>query len=321
MSRILTGIQSSGEPHLGNVLGAMLPAIEMSKHNESFFFIADLHALTTIKDGDMLKSNTLKTAAAWLACGLNTETNILYKQSDIPQVTELMWYLNCLTPYPMLANAHSFKDKSKQLSDVNAGLFTYPVLMAADIILYDAEIVPVGKDQIQHLEITRDIANKFNYLFGDTFIIPESKTDTNNMIIPGTDGRKMSKSYNNTINIFANEKLLKKQIMSIVTDSKNLEDTKDPKTCNIFQLYKLIGSESQTQELMTKYQKGGYGYGHAKNALFELILNKYESIRNEFKILVENPRDVEFELEKGAEKAKEVANSVLNKVKANLGLV
>ena len=321
MSRILTGIQSSGEPHLGNVLGAMLPAIEMSKHNESFFFIADLHALTTIKDGDMLKSNTLTTAAAWLACGLNTETNILYKQSDIPQVTELMWYLNCLTPYPMLANAHSFKDKAEQLSDVNAGLFTYPVLMAADIILYDAEIVPVGKDQIQHLEITRDIANKFNYLFGDTFIIPESKTDTNNMIIPGTDGRKMSKSYNNTINIFANEKLLKKQIMSIVTDSKNLEDPKDPKTCNIFQLYKLIASESQTKELMTKYQKGGYGYGHAKNALLELILNKYKSIRNEFKILVENPRDVEFELQKGAEKAKEVANSVLNKVKSNLGLV
>jgi tryptophanyl-tRNA synthetase len=321
MSRILTGIQSSGEPHLGNVLGAMLPAIEMSKYNESFFFIADLHALTTIKDKELLKQNTLTTAAAWLACGLNTETNILYKQSDIPQVTELMWYLNCLTPYPMLANAHSFKDKSEQLSDINAGLFTYPVLMAADIILYDAEIVPVGKDQMQHLEITRDIANKFNYLFGDTFIIPEAKIDDVNMIIPGTDGRKMSKSYNNTINIFSDEKSLKKQIMGIVTDSKNLEDPKDPKTCNIFQLYKLIASESQTQDLITKYQKGGYGYGHAKNELFELIINKYEAIRKQFKILVENPRDVEIELEKGAQKAQKVANSVLKKVKANLGLM
>jgi len=321
MSRILTGIQSSGEPHLGNVLGAMLPAIEMSKRNESFFFIADLHALTTIKDKEVLKSNTLTTAAAWLACGLNTKTNILYKQSDIPQVTELMWYLNCLTPYPMLANAHSFKDKSEQLSDVNAGLFTYPVLMAADIILYNSEIVPVGKDQMQHLEITRDIANKFNHLFGETFVIPEAKIDSNNMIIPGTDGRKMSKSYNNTINIFADEKTLKKQIMGIVTDSKNLEDPKDPKTCNIFQLYKLIASESQTQDLITKYQKGGFGYGHAKTELFELIINKYKLIRNQFKILVENPTDVEMELKKGAEKAQEVANSVLKKVKSNLGLM
>ena len=321
MPRILTGIQSSGEPHLGNVLGAMLPAIEMSKRNESFFFIADLHALTTIKDREVLKTNTLTTAAAWLACGLNTETNILYKQSDIPQVTELMWYLNCLTPYPMLANAHSFKDKAKQLSDVNAGLFTYPVLMASDIILYDAEIVPVGKDQTQHLEITRDIANKFNYLFGNTFIIPEAKTDNTNMIIPGTDGRKMSKSYNNTINIFADEKVLKKQIMGIVTDSKNLEDPKDPKTCNIFQLYKLIASEAQTQNLISKYQKGGYGYGHAKNELFELIINKYETIRKKFKILMEDPKHVEIQLQKGAEKAQEVANSVLKKVKSNLGLV
>ncbi|MAQ69471.1 MAG: tryptophan--tRNA ligase [Flavobacteriales bacterium] len=321
MPRILTGIQSSGEPHLGNVLGAMLPAIEMSKRNESFFFIADLHALTTIKDREVLKTNTLTTAAAWLACGLNTETNILYKQSDIPQVTELMWYLNCLTPYPMLANAHSFKDKAKQLSDVNAGLFTYPVLMASDIILYDAEIVPVGKDQTQHLEITRDIANKFNYLFGNTFIIPEAKTDNTNMIIPGTDGRKMSKSYNNTINIFADEKVLKKQIMGIVTDSKNLEDPKDPKTCNIFQLYKLVASDAQTQNLISKYQKGGYGYGHAKNELFELIINKYEKIRNKFKILMKDPKHVEIQLQKGAEKAQEVANSVLKKVKSNLGLV
>ena len=321
MSRILTGIQSSGAPHLGNVLGAMLPAIELSKNNESFFFIADLHALTTVKDKNILKSNILKTAAAWLACGLNTENNILYRQSDIPQVTELMWYLNCLTPYPMLANAHSFKDKSNQLADVNAGLFTYPVLMAADIILYNAEIVPVGKDQIQHVEITRDLANKFNYLFGDTFIIPEAKIDNNTMIIPGTNGQKMSKSYNNTIDIFLEEEELKKQIMSIVTDSKNLEDTKDPKTCNIFQLYKLIGSKSEINDLKSKYENGGYGYGHAKMALFELIKEKYANHRKRFNTLIENPNTIELELEKGAQKARKIANSVLTKVKLNLGLM
>ena len=221
MSRILTGIQSSGSPHLGNILGAILPAIELAKKHESFLFIADLHALTTIKDKKTLQENTLLTAAAWLAFGLNTEKNALYRQSDIPQVTELMWYLNCITPYPMLANAHSFKDKSDRLSDVNAGLFTYPVLMAADIIIYNADIVPVGKDQLQHLEITRDIATRFNYLFGETFVIPTAKTQLSNMIIPGTDGQKMSKSYNNYINIFASEKILKKQIMNIITDSKS----------------------------------------------------------------------------------------------------
>ena len=321
MSRILTGIQSSGVPHLGNILGAIIPAVELSKKFESFFFIADLHAITTVRDADTLKKNTLATAAAWLAFGLDTSTNILYRQSDVPQVTELMWYLNCITPYPMLANAHSFKDKSNRLSDVNAGLFTYPVLMAADIILYNANIVPVGKDQLQHLEITRDIARSFNHIFGETFIVPEAKTQESHMIIPGTDGKKMSKSYNNYINILGPEKMLKKQIMSIVTDSKGLEDSKEPNSCHIFQLYKLIGSDEEVQDLKNNYINGGFGYGHAKNELFKLILSKYKKPRSKFDELMKNPQKIENELQKGSEKAKEVANSVLKKVKTNLGLM
>ena len=321
MPRILTGIQSSGVPHLGNILGAMIPAIKLSENNQSFFFIADLHSLTTIKDPEKLQKNTLATAAAWLAFGLNTNNNILYRQSDIPQVAELMWYLNCVTPFPMLANAHSFKDKSNKLSDVNAGLFTYPVLMAADIILYDAQIVPVGKDQLQHLEITRDIANSFNYLFGETFIIPEAKINSKQMIVPGTDGQKMSKSYQNCINILAEETILKKQIMSIITDSKGLEEAKTPNNCNVFQIYQLIGSESQVQDLRKKYTDGGFGYGHAKTALLQLILEKYKEPRLKFKELMANPQLVSLELNKGAKKAKKIADSVMKKVKKNIGLV
>src|SRR6185369_7701125 len=212
MSRILTGIQSSGRPHLGNLLGAIIPAIKLSKQsgNESFFFIADLHSLINIKDPIVREENVRAVAAAWLAFGFDVEKNLLYRQSRIPIVCELTWYLNCITPFPMLANAHSFKDKSEKLSDVNAGLFTYPVLMAADIILYDANYVPVGKDQLQHLEIARDIATKFNHKMGETFVVPEAKTDERVMIVPGTDGEKMSKSRGNIINIFAPEKELKK---------------------------------------------------------------------------------------------------------------
>tara|TARA_B100000945_G_scaffold321522_1_gene336635 strand:- start:8151 stop:9116 length:966 start_codon:yes stop_codon:yes gene_type:complete len=320
MARILTGIQSSGVPHLGNILGAILPAIELSKKNESFLFIADLHALTTIKDKATLRNNTLATAAAWLAFGLDTKKNALYRQSDIMQVTELMWYLNCITPYPMLANAHSFKDKANKLSDVNAGLFTYPVLMAADIILYNANIVPVGKDQLQHLEITRDIANRFNFLFGETFIIPKAKTDDGSMIIPGTDGKKMSKSYDNCINILGPEKILKKQIMNIVTDSRSLDEPKDPTMCNVFQIYKLIASESDVTKLEHRYKNGGLGYGHAKKELFELILEIFKEPRKKFNLLIENPDEIERELLEGSEKASKVADSVMRKVKTKLGL-
>ncbi len=284
MSRILTGVQSTNIPHLGNILGAIMPAIELSKQagNESLFFIADLHALTTIKDAEFIRESTAAVAAAWLAFGFDTDKNIFYRQSDVTEVCELTWYLNCFTPYPMLANAHSFKDKSERLADVNAGLFTYPVLMAADIILYDANLVPVGKDQLQHLEMTRDIAEKFNHKYGDVFVIPEPKIDETVMLIPGIDGKKMSKSLNNFINIFLPEKELKKIVMSIVTDATPLEAPKNPDTCNVFALYKLIGNEQQVAEMRANYLNGGYGYGHAKTALYELILEKFKTQRERY---------------------------------------
>ncbi|HLT74592.1 MAG TPA: tryptophan--tRNA ligase, partial [Ohtaekwangia sp.] len=263
MARILTGIQSSGRPHLGNLLGAIIPAIELSKRpgNESFFFIADLHSLTTIKDSETRTNNVRAVAAAWLAFGFDIEKNYLYRQSRIPEVCELTWYLNCLTPFPMLANAHSFKDKSEKLSDVNAGLFTYPVLMTADIILYDAHFVPVGKDQRQHLEIARDIATAFNNQYGETFVVPEAKIEETVMTIPGTDGQKMSKSYGNIIDIFLPEKELLKQIKTIITDSTPLEEPKNPDTDNVFAIYSLLATPEQKQALREKYLAGNYGYG------------------------------------------------------------
>ena len=322
MARILTGIQSSGVPHLGNILGAIQPAIELSKldDNESLFFIADLHSLTTIKNSEIIKHNTYATAAAWLAFGFNTDKNIFYRQSDIPEVTELMWILNCFTPYPMLANAHSFKDKSNNLSDVNSGLFNYPVLMAADILLYDADVVPVGKDQLQHLEMTRDIAGSFNHQMGDTLTLPKSKVSESVMIVPGIDGKKMSKSYNNTINIFTEEKLLKKQIMSIITDSLGLEDAKNPSSCNVFKIFKLVANEIQTKEMERKYMKGGFGYGHAKNELLDLIIEKFSKEREIYFELMSEPEKIEQKLKEGSEKARKIASSVLLRVKNKLGI-
>ena len=321
MARILTGIQSSGTPHLGNLLGAIIPAIELSKdpNNESLFFIADMHSLTTIRDANLLKENTYATAAAWIAFGFDTERNLFYRQSDIPQVCELMWYLNCLTPYPMLANAHSFKDKSSKLHNVNAGLFTYPVLMAADILLYDAHIVPVGKDQIQHIEMTRDMAGAFNHIYGDTLIEPEVLIDKKVMTIPGTDGQKMSKSYNNFINIFLPDKKLRKQIMSIETSSKAMEEPKETKDCNVFTLYNLLASEADSAQMKANYEGGNYGYGHAKQALFELITNKYADERTRFNELMNNQSLIEEELQKGAVKAKKIAKDVLQRVRAKVG--
>ena len=322
MARILTGIQSYGVPHLGNILGAIQPAIELSKFddNESLFFIADLHSLTTIKNSEIIKHNTYATAAAWLAFGFNTDKNIFYRQSDIPEVTELMWILNCFTPYPMLANAHSFKDKSNNLSDVNSGLFNYPVLMAADILLYDADVVPVGKDQLQHLEMTRDIAGSFNHQMGDTLTLPKSKVSETVMIVPGIDGKKMSKSYNNTINIFTEEKLLKKQIMSIITDSLGLEDAKNPSSCNVFKIFKLLANESQIKEMERKYMKGGFGYGHAKNELLDLIIEKFSKEREIYFELMSEPEKIEQKLKEGSEKARKIASSVLLRVKNKLGI-
>lgn len=321
MARILTGIQSSGVPHLGNILGAILPAIEMSRTsgNESFFFIADLHSLTTIKDAEVRKHNINAVAAAWIAFGFDTDKNLLYRQSMVTEVCELTWYLNCLTPFPMLANAHSFKDKSEKLADVNAGLFTYPVLMAADILLYNANVVPVGKDQLQHLEMTRDIAQKFNHTYGETFVVPEAKIDQQVMIVPGIDGQKMSKSYHNFIDIFQTDKELLKVVKSIVTDSLPLESPKDPDTCNVYNIYKLMASEEQINTMRNNYLNGGYGYGHAKQELYELIINKFAAPREEYQFLMSNPAALNHILEKGEEKARAYAQDTLNVVREKLG--
>ena len=321
MARILTGIQSSGRPHLGNLLGAIIPAIALSKkeENESFFFIADLHSLTTIKDPEVRIQNVNATAAAWLAFGFDTEKNLFYRQSRIPEVCELTWYLNCFAPFPMLANAHSFKDKSDKLSDVNAGLFTYPVLMACDILMYDADYVPVGKDQKQHLEITRDIASIFNNMFGETFVVPEVIIDENIMVIPGTDGQKMSKSYGNVIDIFLPDKQLRKQVMSIVTDSTPLEKPKKPDTCNVFALYSLLADERQISEMRSNYEGGNYGYGHAKQALYELMTDKFKKEREIFDYYIQNPDQLNKKLEAGEEKARKIGREVLGRVKNKLG--
>ncbi len=321
MARILTGIQSSGKPHLGNILGAIKPAIELSKNpqNESFFFIADLHSLTSIKDPQLRIENTNAVAAAWIAFGFDTDKNTFYRQSRVPEVCELAWYLNCFTPFPMLANAHSFKDKSDRLADVNAGLFTYPVLMACDILLYDANIVPVGKDQRQHLEMTRDIASAINHQYGEVFVLPEARIDENVMTVPGLDGQKMSKSYGNIIDIFQPDKALRKNIMKIVSDSTPLEEPKNPDTDNTFALYSLLASESETEEIRKKYLSGGFGYGHAKQALFELIVDKYADERKKYQYLMENPQELEEKLSIGEQKAKAIAIEVLARAKKALG--
>lgn len=294
----------------------------MSKdpNNDSFLFIADLHALTTIKDGKLISDNTHATASAWLAMGLDTDKTVFYRQSDIKEVCELAWILNCFTPFPMLENAHSFKDKSANLADVNAGLFTYPVLMAADILLYDAEVVPVGKDQKQHLEMTRDIAGAFNHRFPGTFILPASKIQEEVMTIPGIDGRKMSKSYNNFIDIFLPEKELRKKVMSIVTDVKTLEEPKDPDTCNVFKIYSLLANEEEIAKMRQNYTGGNYGYGTSKQAVFEKIMELFASERERFNYFFENKEAVSAELKKGAEKARQIAIPVLTRVKNHLGL-
>ncbi len=321
MAKILTGVQSTGTPHLGNLLGAIIPAIEMTEKSDdqSFLFIADLHSITQIKDGKTLRQNTYSTAAAWLACGLDVNKVTFYRQSDVPQTTELSWYLSCFFPFQRLTLAHSFKDKSDRLEDVNAGLFSYPMLMAADILLYDANIVPVGKDQLQHLEITRDVASRFNHQMGETFVLPEAKIDENTMIVPGTNGGKMSKSANNYINIFLDDKALRKQIMGIETDSTPLEEPKNPDTCNCFTLYKLLASPEQTEAMRANYLGGNYGYGHAKQALFELIVEKFASVREKYNYYINNTEEVDKLLLDGAAKASVVANGVIQRVREKLG--
>lgn len=322
MARILTGIQSSGRPHLGNLLGAIIPGVQLSEQpgNEGFFFIADLHSFISIKDPQVRESNTRAIAAAWIAMGLDVERNYLYRQSRIPEVCELTWYLSTLTPYPMLANAHAFKDKSDRLSDVNAGLFIYPVLMTADIILYDSNLVPVGKDQKQHLEMCRDIATSFNSTYGETFVMPEAKIEENLMTVPGTDGQKMSKSYHNIIDVFLPEKELKKQVMSIVTDSTPLESPKNPDTDNVFAIYKLLATPAQTETLRQKYLAGNFGYGHAKQELLALIMDHFKNEREKFQYLLSNPDELERILQRGESRARKIAQSVLTRVREHVGI-
>lgn len=321
LKRILTGVQSTGVPHLGNILGAIIPAIDFSKKEniETFLFIADFHSLTQIKNSEELKRNTLSTAAAWLACGLNPNKTIFYRQSDVPQVSELAWYLSCFFPFKRLSLAHSFKDKKDRLDDVNAGLFNYPMLMAADILMYDADVVPVGKDNLQHLEITRNVANRFHNIFGNTFTLPVEHLQDEAKLVTGTDGAKMSKSKNNIIDIFAEEKVLKKQIMSIKTDSKGIEDAKDWRNCNLFKIYALLAKKNEIECMTKNYELGGYGYGHAKNELFDLILKKYSVERDKFQHYISNPDEVEKILKAGATKANATANKVLNRVRKKLG--
>ena len=321
MARILTGVQSTGTPHLGNLLGAIIPAIKMSNDvdNESFLFIADMHSLTQIKNAKTLKHNTYSTAAAWLACGLNIDNTVFYRQSDVPQVTELAWYLSCFFPYQRLTLAHSFKDKADRLEDINSGLFTYPMLMAADILLYDANIIPVGKDQLQHIEMTRDVASRFHAKIGKTFVIPEAEIQHQTMYVPGTNGGKMSKSQNNIINLFLPDKQLRKQIMSIATDSTPLEDPKDWKTCNCFAIFKLVADEQQIAKMKDNYERGGYGYGHAKQALFDLLKDKFSTERTRYNHYMNNLSEIDEALTIGAEKAKVVADTVLKRVRTRVG--
>lgn len=321
MARILTGIQSTGTPHLGNILGAIIPAIDMANdaNNESFLFIADMHSLTQIKDAETLRHNTYSTAAVWLAFGLDVEKTVFYRQSDVPQTTELTWYLSCFFPYQRLTLAHSFKDKSDRLEDVNAGLFNYPMLMAADILLYDAEIIPVGKDQLQHIEMTRDVASRFHAKMGETFVMPVGKIQENMMLVPGTDGEKMSKSKGNYIDIFLDDKQLRKRIMSIETDSTALEDPKDWSTCNCFAIYSLLASKEDVEIMKSNYEKGGYGYGTAKQALYELILEKFATQRERYHHYMNHLDEIDAALFIGVEKARMVADDVLKRVRRKVG--
>ena len=322
MARILTGIQSTGRPHLGNILGAIKPAIELANeaNNDSFLFIADLHSLTQIKDKETLKNNTFQVAATWLACGLDPNKTTFYRQSDVVECTELAWYLNCYFPYQRLKLAHSFKDKSDRLEDVNSGLFAYPMLMASDILLYDADFVPVGKDQLQHLEMTRDVASRINHKHGEIFVLPEPILQQDTQLILGTDGEKMSKSRNNTIDVFDTENAIKKLInKNIITDNTPLEKPKDPDSATVYQLYKLLASNEESKTMYDKLKAGGYGWGHAKKELLEKVVSSFSEERSKFEHYQNNPKEVEEVLMQGAQKAKKVAKATLERVRISLG--
>jgi tryptophanyl-tRNA synthetase len=330
MARILTGIQSTGIPHLGNLLGAVLPGIELSNQpqNDSFFFIADLHTLTSVHDPAVIRENTYATAASWLSCGFDTSKHFFYRQSDIPEVTELTWYLTCFFPISRLELAHSYKDKvaSGALSQVSSGLFFYPMLMAADILMYDANLVPVGRDQRQHLEFTRDVAERINHHVGkDVFVIPEARIQEDVQVVPGitknADGsfQKMSKTYGNTINIFDTDKSLRKTVMSIQTDSLGVDEAKDPDKCLVYALYRLVAEADEIAEMREAYLKGGIGYGTSKQKLYEALISKFGSARERFNHLMANRDELDHHLDEGAKKARKVGIEVLQRVRENLG--
>ncbi len=318
--RILSGVQPSGHPHLGNYLGAMRRHIEMQEEYECFLFIADLHALTTVKDPELMRSQTHELAVAYLALGLDPKKTVFFKQSDISEHAELCWIFDCLVTVPFLERAHAWKDaKNKGMKEPTMGLFNYPVLQAADILLYKPDLVPVGKDQKQHIEMTRDIATTFNNLFGETFKLPEPEIKEEVAVVPGTDGQKMSKSYGNTIDIFAQEKELKKQVMGIITDSTPVEDPKTPEECTVFKLYKLLATPEETEELAERYKQGGLGYGDAKKLLLEKILSHFEQAREKYENLMGKRNFVTQVLEEGSKKAKSIAISTLDEVKGKTG--
>lgn len=318
--RILTGIQPSGILHIGNYFGAMKNAIELQNEGETLLFIADLHSLTVTPKPEDLRERVKRVALDFLACGLDPEKTLFFRQSDIQEVCELTWILNCLTGLGLLERAHSYKDKIAKGFVPNNGLFSYPVLMAADILMYQSNLVPVGKDQKQHLEMTRDIAIRFNQTYEELFVIPEPLISESVAVIPGTDGQKMSKSYNNTIEIFAEEKAARKKFMSIPTDSKGLEEPKDPDHCNVFQLYKLFATKAQQEEMAAKYRAGNYGYGHAKQALFEAYMDYFAPMRKRRAELEKDPGFIEDVLKKGAENARSIAEETMRRVRSAVGL-
>ncbi len=320
MKRLLSGIQPSGTPHLGNYFGAMRQHVEMQEDHECYLFIADLHALTTVKDPKKMRQRTLELAAAYIALGLDTDKTVFFKQSALSEHSELCWIFDCITTIPFLERAHAWKDaQQKKKKEISVGLFNYPILQAADILLYQPDVVPVGQDQKQHIEMTRDIAEKFNHLFGQTFKLPDPLIKEEVAVVPGIDGQKMSKSYGNTIDLFGSDQELKKQVMSIETDSSALEDPKDPETCNVFALYKLFASEEEIEAMAKNYRDGGYGYGHAKKALLEKIHQKFDPARQKFQEIIAQPEKITEILEQGAEKAKKLATKTLAEAKKKIG--
>lgn len=318
--RILSGIQPTGVPHLGNYFAMMKPAIELQNQGEAFLFIADYHTLTTTPNPDDLRKQITELAADFLACGLDQEKAIFFRQSDVPELTELAWVLSCLTPVGLLERSHSYKDKIANGISPNCGLFFYPVLMSSDILMYKSNIVPVGKDQKQHVEIARDIAIKFNNTYGETFPLPEPKIKENVATISGTDGRKMSKSYGNTIPLFGDEKQIRKLFMKIVTDSKTPEAPKNPDTCSIFALYKLFATEKQIEEMAAMYKAGGLMYGTAKQELFEMYKTYFDPFRKRREVITTDPQYIETILKEGAEKAGVIAKQTMKEVRKKVGL-